>query len=62
MTKYIPTVILLLAKVKEVFEKYGKYVGFVPAPEALGEVNDGTMLLAEMEASVKKLNQLLEAK
>ena len=62
LEKYLPTIILLLSKVKEVFEKYGKYIGFTPPVDALAESVDGSLLLAELDASVAHLNQLLAKK
>jgi len=55
---YIPKIIEVLTLVKELIEKYGKYIGVTPVVESLTEVSPHKTL-AELDAALKKLSEVL---
>lgn len=56
LQQYLPNVLSVLGKIREIIEKYGKYVGFVPSNvETQGEKDHGQAL----KDSAQRLNKLL---
>lgn len=58
LREYIPQVITILKKIKEIIEKYGFVVGFVPPVEALNLVITDN-LKKELSFVSKKLDELV---
>jgi hypothetical protein len=59
LENYIPKIMVILTKVKELIEKYGKYVGVTPVVESLTEVSPHKSL-ADLDVALKQLNDLLK--
>lgn len=58
VSEYLPKTIEVLEKLKELFEKYGKYIGLdVGAAVAQGIINEES-LSRELDKSIKELNAI----
>ena len=59
LDQYIPKINGLLTKVKEIIEKYGKYINFVPPVESSATIQSES-ILKELDKSFKDLDALLK--
>jgi hypothetical protein len=61
LENYIPKIIEVLTKVKELIEKYGKYIGVTPVTPVAGTLSEVSLQqsLAELDGALKKLNEAL---